>query len=301
MAKRSRGKISTELSNFTILHNEFIDSKLLSGNEKLVFIAIKRHLNSESLQAFPSIKTICNHTGMSKPTVVKAIKSLEEKEILTVERRESDERGHMSNLYTLMDCKEIWKATSVDNMKVAARTRQYEWAKQIIEAAGGRVIEIEKELKSETDQSTDLSPINKLFSKNNNTQKRQTSQDQEKYSYEMLRKLYNYEAMVNDNPEHQKDVDHIISILYDTLNSSKSKIRIAGNDRPAAVVIGKLLKLDKEAIMYVIRKYESTSTKIEQPEAYILTMLYKAPEQYALELQNQFSVAEAAADTKDEY
>ena len=289
MAKRSRGKVSTEFSNFTILHNEFIDSELLSGNEKLVFIAIKRHLNSESLQAFPSIKTICKHTGMSKPTVVKAIKSLEEKEILSVERRESDERGYISNLYTLMDFKEIWKAPSMKDMKAVAKTKQYEWAKQIIEAAGGRVIETEKEPKSETDQSTDLSPINKRFSETNNTQKRETSQDQdqEKYSVEVLKKLYNYDAMVNDSPEYRKDVDHIIDILYNTLNTSRQKIRVAGEERPAAVVIGKLLKLDKEAIMYVIWKYESTNSKIEQPEAYILTMLYKAPEQYALDIQNQ--------------
>lgn len=285
MAKRSRGKVSTEFSNFTIFHNEFIDSELLSGYEKLVFMAIKRHLNSESSQAFPSIKTICSHTGLSKPTVIKAIKSLEDKEILTVEHRESEDRGHMSNLYTLMDYKEMWKASSAKDMKAIAKTKKYEWAKQIIEAAGGRVIE--KEPKSETDQSTDLSPINKHFSETNNIVKKNESQPQERYSLEDIHELFEYYVMINDFPQLRPDVDNVITILYETLNTSKKTIRIAGEDLPAMPVIGKLMKLTRDEILYSIRKYAENVSPVKSPRAYMLTILYRAKEQYALDIQNQ--------------
>lgn len=294
MAKRSRGKISTELSNFTIFHNEFIDSKLLSGYEKLVFIAIKRHLNSESSQAFPSIKTICSHTGLSKPTVVKAIKSLEEKEILAVEHRESEERGHMSNLYTLMDYKEMWKAPSAKDMKAIAKTKQYEWAKQIIEAAGGRVV-IEKEpgTTAPTKVTAEPDSINKLFDTDNNTKKWTESQPQERYNLEDIQELFEYSVMINDFPQLRADVDNVITILHETLNTTKKTIRIAGEDLPAMVVIGKLMKLTHEQIIYSIQKYAESVSEVKNPRAYMLTILYRAKEQYALEIQNQISRSEA--------
>ena len=289
MAKRSRGKISTELSNFTIFHNEFIDSKLMSGYEKLVFIAIKRHLNSESSQAFPSIKTICSHTGLSKPTVIKAIKSLEDKEILAVEHRESEERGHMSNLYTLMDYKEMWKAPSAKDMKAIAQTKQYEWAKQIIEAAGGRVVEIEKEpgTTAPTKVTAEPDPSNKLFDRDNNTKKWTESQPRERYSLEDIQELFEYSVMVNDFPQLRPDVDNVITILYETLNTSKKTIRIASEDLPAMPVIGKLMKLTRDEILYSIRKYAENLSPVKNPRAYMLTILYRAKEQYALDIQNQ--------------
>ena len=280
MAKRSRGKISTELSNFTIFHNEFIDSKLLSGYEKLVFIAIKRHLNSESSQAFPSIKTICSHTGLSKPTVIKAIKSLEDKEILAVEHRESEERGHMSNLYTLMDYKEMWKAPSAKDMKAIAKTKKYEWAKQIIEAAGGRVV-IEKEpgAAAPTKVTAEPDPINKHFDRDNNTKKWTESQPQERYSLDDIKELFEYSVMINDFPQLRADVE--------TLNTTKKTVRIAGEDLPAMPVIGKLMKLTSDEILYSIRKYAENLSPVKNPRAYMLTILYRAKEQYALDIQNQ--------------
>lgn len=288
MAKRSRGKVSTEFSNFTIFHNEFIDSELLSGYEKLVFMAIKRHLNSESSQAFPSIKTICSHTGLSKPTVIKAIKSLEDKEILTVEHRESEDRGHISNLYTLVDFKEIWKAPSAKDMKAIAKTKQYEWAKQIIEAAGGRVV-IEKEpgAAAPTKVTAEPDPINKHFDRDNNTKKWTESQPQERYSLDDIKELFEYSVMINDFPQLRADVENVITILHDTLNTSKKTIRIAGEDLPAMPVIGKLMKLTRDEILYSIRKYAENLSPVKNPRAYMLTILYRAKEQYALDIQNQ--------------
>ena len=304
MAKRSRGKISTELSNFTIFHNEFIDSKLLSGYEKLVFMAIKRHLNSESSQAFPSIKTICSHTGLSKPTVIKAIKSLEDKEILAVEHRESEERGHMSNLYTLMDYKEMWKAPSAKDMKAVAKSKQYEWAKQIIEAAGGRVVGIEKESEymEPTKVTINSDPSINQFTRNNNTQKDEKSQPQERYSLEDIQELFEYSVMLNDFPELRADVDNVITILYETLNTTKKTVRIASEDIPAMVVIGKLMKLTRDEILYSIRMFNGSVSEIKNHRAYMLTILYRAKEQYAMDIQNQITRAEAAAENpKEEY
>ena len=68
-------KVISDQRPFTIVYNDFLDSDRLNANEKMVYICIKRYLDNVTHTAFPSIKTICEVTGISKPTVNKALKS----------------------------------------------------------------------------------------------------------------------------------------------------------------------------------------------------------------------------------
>ena len=54
-------------------------------------------------------------------------------------------------------------------------------------------------------------------------------------------------------------------------------------------VIGKLMKLDKESIMYAIEKFTEQTEWIKNPVSYMLTILYNASEQYHLDIKNQVS------------
>ena len=81
----------------------------------------------------------------------------------------------------------------------------------------------------------------------------------------------------------------MITILYDTLNTTKKTIRIAGENLPAMVVIGKLMKLTRDEILYSIRMFNESVSEIKNHRAYMLTILYRAKEQYALNIQNQIS------------
>ena len=125
------------------------------------------------------------------------------------------------------------------------------------------------------------------FSGNNNTQKDERSQAQERYSLEDIQELFEYSVMVNDFPQLRDDVDNVIMILYDTLNTNRKTIRIAGEDLPAMPVIGKLMKLTRDEILYSIRMYSESVSEIKNHRAYMLTILYRAKEQYALDIQNQ--------------
>ncbi len=80
-----------------------------------------------------------------------------------------------------------------------------------------------------------------------------------------------------------------MSILHTAMNTTKPTIRIAGQDKPCMLVIGKLMKLHKESIMYAIEKYQEQTERIKNPLSYMLTILYNAPEQYSLDIQNQVS------------
>lgn len=53
--------------------------------------------------------------------------------------------------------------------------------------------------------------------------------------------LSRYEVMVHDDPLIEADLNAVINILYDALNTTKDTIRVAGENKPTMVVIGKLV------------------------------------------------------------
>lgn len=64
----------------------FPTKKEISANPKetLVFMAIKRHENWETHEAYPSLDTIAKESGLSKPTVMKCIDQLVKKDYLVI-------------------------------------------------------------------------------------------------------------------------------------------------------------------------------------------------------------------------
>ena len=49
------------------------------------------------------------------------------------------------------------------------------------------------------------------------------------------------------------------------------------------------MKLHHETIMYAIERYHKQTERIKNPTSYMLTILYSAPEQFNLDIQNQVS------------
>lgn len=144
----------------------------------------------------------------------------------------------------------------------------------------------EKEPTSEPAKATDVSTTNKL-SKDDNTISLTESQPLERYSLDWIKKHFEYDIMLHDNPASQKDIDSVMDILYTALNTTKPTIRINGEDKPSMVVIAKLMKLDFFEIKYSIEKFLEQTDRIKNPTSYMLTILYNAPEQYHLDVSNQ--------------
>lgn len=80
-----------------------------------VYMALCRHANFENQQCFPSLKTIAYKLGISKSSVLRALKVLVQYNIITIERNNAIDRGWLPNIYFLMD-KRVWVA--VDNSKI---------------------------------------------------------------------------------------------------------------------------------------------------------------------------------------
>ena len=95
--------------------------------------------------------------------------------------------------------------------------------------------------------------------------------------------------MKEENPTKAAVIDTVANILYTILNSTKETIRVNGEDKPTMAVVGRMLKLNQETIMYAIDQFIKQTDKIKNPKAYMITCLYNAQEQYELALHNQVS------------
>lgn len=286
---RKKIKSATDQRKFTLVYNDFLESDILNYYEKMVFIVLKKYADNETMRAFPSLNTIHKVTGISVSQVRRSIEHMEELGVIAVEHRNNKEKGHQSNIYTLFDYAEMWKIdSSIDD--VAAVADKLSEAKMIAELRSkGYTVIKEKEPDSlSTDQSSN-EPSTQLnqFDIVNTTPNSSVSQEKERYSLEEIKMLYDYEIMITDHKFQIREIDSVMDILHTTLNTTKETIRIGGEDKPAMVVISKLMKLDYSEIMYAIDKFQEQTDRIKNPTAYMLTLLYNAKEQMNLDITNQ--------------
>ena len=288
MARR-KIKSATDQRKFTIVYNDFLESDLLDKHEKLIYIAIKRFADNDTLKAFPSLKTLHKITGISIRWIKKSIEHMEQLGVISVEHREDDEKGHQSNLYTLYDYAEIWNVGSSEN-DVAAVADEISEAKMVAElkARGYTVIKEKEPDKTEPTKVT-VEPSTKLnqFDIVNTTINSEKCQELERYTIDQIRQIFDYDILVNDKPLWQRDIDSVFSILHTALNTTKETIRVDRENMPTKDVIDKLKKLDYSEIMYCIEKYNEQTDRIKNPTAYMLTLLYNAKEQMNLDISNQ--------------
>ena len=108
----------------------------------------------------------------------------------------------------------------------------------------------------------------------------------EDYSMEFIEQHYElepkYVSAMQDN-----SINTVKDVLYDILNTHKPVLRVMGEDKPAAVVKSRLLKLNRCDIDYAIDQYQKQVTKVHNHKAYMLTVLYQAKSQGELDISNR--------------
>jgi len=75
--------------------------KGLPAYEQIVFIWLCHHSNAEG-RCFPSLKTLSHECGLSKDSVIRSVKKLEERGFITKIIRKNDEGENISTLYTIV-------------------------------------------------------------------------------------------------------------------------------------------------------------------------------------------------------
>jgi len=107
--------------NWFYLENDLLDREDLTIYEKTVYIVIARYVNGEN-KAFPSYETIAKKGSMAKVQAMRVVKSLILKGLLKKEARKNEEnKGYTSNLYTLLNPKPKNKKDNEKNKGVSDR------------------------------------------------------------------------------------------------------------------------------------------------------------------------------------
>jgi hypothetical protein len=279
-------KSATDQRKFTLVYNDFLECDLLNYYEKMVFIALKKFADNDTMRAFPSLNTICKVTGISVSQVRRSLDHMKELGVISIEHRTDKDKGHQSNIYTLYDYAGIWNvgssekvteiADEVSEMKLVAELR-----------AKGYIVTKQKGLDVEPTKAQQQALEFNQLDMVNTTTNLQKSQDIERYTLEQILILYDYDVMISDNPYQKHDIDSVMSILHTNLNTTKPTIRIGGEDKPSMAVISKLMKLTYSGIMYAIEKFKEQTERIKNPTSYMLTLLYNAEEQRNLDIANQ--------------
>lgn len=281
---------ATDQRRFTLVFNDFLDSNLLSAKEKMVFIAIKRFANNETQTAFPSLQTIGRITGMSKSSVQRSLKRLEELGVLEHKRQKNEKtNGFTSNLYTIYDYAEIWKVKDGGAVDEQAVVDEITEARMIATLrARGYTVSKEKEPVSELggkDTDSDALHQYKIAETTFNYNGEKQDSQQERYSMEWIKDQFGMGYI--EGASDPEDAAAVMNILYDALNYSGETLRVARQNKPTEVVISRLLKLSGDDILFVIGQFHKQKSKIKHPENYVLTQLYKAKEQSYLSTMNE--------------
>ncbi len=94
---------------------------------------------------------------------------------------------------------------------------------------------------------------------------------------ELIRENIGYDGFVRERPYDAGQLDEMVEIMVEAVCSSKETLRVAGNDFPQAVVKSRLLKLDREHIVFVFDCLKENTTQVRNMKQYLLTVLYNAP------------------------
>ena len=282
--KKTASKQRKPRGGYTQVFNAFLDSEKLTQYEKLVFIAIKSFADNKTKQAYPSLATISRVSGTSLSQVRRSIARMKEMGILKVEQRKSErDNGCMSNLYTLYDSPDMWDddfSTEEEDLKAVVR----EIPDDILEQEYlRRHPETKKELESVPTKAQNQAVQKNQYARNNNISNSHNCQ--ERYSLDQVKELFGYETIKLYLP-YSKELDDVMNILYDVLNTTKPTIRVGKEEKPTMIVVGRLMKLTSDHIIFAIDQYTKQTNKINNPESYILTILYKAVSQMDLSISN---------------
>ena len=114
-------------------------------------------------------------------------------------------------------------------------------------------------------------PSNPIPSKTSVLDGQDVMEQREAYR-QIIRRNIDYEYHAQEN------VDELVELMVEVMSMPEgSKVRVAGVDKPVAVVKSQFMKLDYSHIEYVLFALHRNTTKVGNIKAYLLTTLYNAP------------------------
>lgn len=95
---------------------------------------------------------------------------------------------------------------------------------------------------------------------------------------DLIREHISYECFQDGRFCRREDVDELVELMVEVmLLPDHSTVRIAGVEKPVAIVKNRFMKLEYGHIEYILTCLQSNTTKVGNIKAYLLTTLYNAP------------------------
>ena len=118
-------------------------------------------------------------------------------------------------------------------------------------------------------ENSDINPIRSGYDEDGISERN----EYERYFRESL----SIDVLLRENLGEEETILGILDLLVDVCCFKRSVIRIAGDDKPLAVVKSRFKKLNAEHIRYVLKCLSENTTKVRNIRQYLLTALYNAP------------------------
>ena len=118
-------------------------------------------------------------------------------------------------------------------------------------------------------ENSDINPIQSGFDEDGMCERN----GYERYFRESL----SIDVLLRENLGEEETILGILDLLVDVCCFKRSVMRIAGDDKPLAVVKSRFMKLNAEHIRYVLKCLSENTTKVRNIRQYLLTALYNAP------------------------
>lgn len=118
-------------------------------------------------------------------------------------------------------------------------------------------------------ENNDINPIQSGFDEDGMCERN----EYERYFREAL----SIDVLLRENLGEEETILGILDLMVDVCCFKRSVIRIAGDDKPLAVVKSRFMKLNAEHIRYVLKCLSENTTRVRNIRQYLLTALYNAP------------------------
>ena len=151
--------------------------------------------------------------------------------------------------------------------------------------SGDVIITDQESLKSHTNNTennnTEYSDTDSFlftsFRENHDREPKRSEADQRDKYRNLIMENISYETLLLDFPYDRDTLSEILELMVDVVCTTKSTVRISGDDKPTEVVKSQFLKLDSEHIRFVMDGLEENTTRIRNMRQYLLATLYNAP------------------------
>lgn len=121
-----------------------------------------------------------------------------------------------------------------------------------------------------------LTPFSSFRETYGQEQKRSDARSKEDYK-EIIMENIGYEILLRKLPYDEEPLDEITELIADTVRSTKTTLRIPGDDKPAEAVTSRFLKLIGEHIRFVLACLRKNTTQVRNIRQYLLALLYNTP------------------------